>query len=121
MTTPDPYPYGPPPQQPRPGTSLGRALWIAWCILWALFWITVGWLFLPLLNVVLAVLSLFAIVIGRPKQVLVYPAAPIPIYPVPPPPDPQHFAWHQQQGLPWPSPLCTACIPPSRTIEGRWT
>jgi hypothetical protein len=110
MTTPNLYPYGPLPQQPRPGTSLGRALWIAWCILWAITWLALTPLFLP--NIVLAVLSLFAIAIGRPKQVLVYPAAPLPTYPAPPPIDPQHAATHQRLGLPWPSPLCWTCTPP---------
>ena len=26
--------------------TLGRVLWIGWCTLWAVFWITLGWLFL---------------------------------------------------------------------------
>jgi hypothetical protein len=69
-------------------------------------------MFAPLLNVVLAVLSLFAIAIGRPRQVVVYPGAPLPTYPAVPPADPQHLAFHQRSALPWPSPLCTACNPP---------
>jgi hypothetical protein len=38
--------------------TLGRVLWIGWCTLWAVFWITLGWLFLPGINVFLFILSL---------------------------------------------------------------
>jgi hypothetical protein len=48
-----------PTSTPSRGTmTLGRVLWIGWCTLWAVFWITLGWLFLPGINVFLFILSL---------------------------------------------------------------
>jgi len=35
----------------------GQILWITWCSLWAIFWITLGW-FLPGLNLGMFLLSL---------------------------------------------------------------
>ena len=106
---PQPTYSGPPPAPP--GTGAGRALWIAWCICWALFWLLVGWTFAPILNLVLAVLSLFAIAIGRPREVVVYP----PRGQWEPPPvvvtTAEHLAWHQRVGMAYPSPLCSACSP----------
>jgi len=37
--------------------SVGRILWITWCSLWAIFWITLGW-FVPFLNIGMFLLSL---------------------------------------------------------------
>lgn len=60
-----------PTHQPRsaPGWGWGRSLWIAWCILWAVGWLIAGLIFLPLL--VLVPLSLFAIALGRPREVVI--------------------------------------------------
>jgi hypothetical protein len=30
-----------------------RTAWIVWCVLWAFFWITFGWFFLPVINLFL--------------------------------------------------------------------
>lgn len=35
--------------------TLGRVLWIGWCTLWAVFWITLGWVFLFILSLVLMI------------------------------------------------------------------
>jgi hypothetical protein len=67
----DGQPWQPHRPTPPPGQGMGRALWIAWCILWAVAWGAMGLFVWPLL--VLVPLSLFAIAIGRPKQVIVYP------------------------------------------------
>jgi hypothetical protein len=51
---------------PAPGTGrrapnpAWRAIWMIWCAAWALFWITAGWLVLPLVNVLAFVASLAA-------------------------------------------------------------
>ena len=71
--TPPPVP-GWQPHVPTPHPTqggMGRALWIAWCVLWAVAWGTVGWIFLPFINLIFVALSLFAIAIGRPRQIIV--------------------------------------------------
>jgi hypothetical protein len=67
-----PAPWAPHVPVTPPGQGMGRSLWIAWCILWAAGWFVLGLvtLFIPLW--VLTVLSLFAIAIGRPREVIVY-------------------------------------------------
>jgi Flp pilus assembly protein TadB len=48
----------PRPGEGKPISHAFRVVWLIWCVLWAIFWITVGWLLLPLVNVVLCALSL---------------------------------------------------------------
>lgn len=31
-----------------------RFFWIVWCTCWLVFWLTIGWIVLPILNMVLA-------------------------------------------------------------------
>jgi hypothetical protein len=40
--------------------TTGKGFWFWWCLGWAVFWITVGWLLLPILNVFLCGLSVVA-------------------------------------------------------------
>lgn len=42
--------------------SKGKTAWFWWCFAWALFWITLGWFILPLINVFLFVLSIVAMI-----------------------------------------------------------
>jgi hypothetical protein len=72
-TQPDPVPWG--AGLPEPGTARRqpgwfRVAWTVWCLAWALVWITVGWLFAPMLvNVPMAVASLAAIfAVHRPPD-----------------------------------------------------
>jgi hypothetical protein len=51
---------GLPTQPARRAPVWLRVAWVVWSLSWALFWITLGWLFAPLLNVLLFLLSLVA-------------------------------------------------------------
>jgi hypothetical protein len=38
-----------------------RTGWVVWCVLWAFFWITIGWLIFPVINLALFLFSIIAI------------------------------------------------------------
>ena len=60
--------------------STGRVLWIIFCCAMAAFWITLGWVFLPVFNVLLAGGSLLAILcpVGKPAAAYLPPPPPPP-------------------------------------------
>lgn len=35
--------------------STARVVWITFCLGWAIFWLTIGWVFLPFLNLLFSV------------------------------------------------------------------
>jgi hypothetical protein len=43
------------------GIKAMRTGWVVWCVLWAFFWITVGWLIFPVINLALFLFSIIAI------------------------------------------------------------
>lgn len=65
--------------------STPRILWIIWCSLWAMIWVTFGWLLFPI-NIGMFMLSLALIIpacVGQPRTVAVWTTQgyPPPVYP----------------------------------------
>lgn len=47
---------------------MSRTAWIFWCLAWALFWLTFGFLLLPVVNLGLAGLAVVAVLIPVGKE-----------------------------------------------------
>lgn len=62
-----------------------KLAWLIWCIMWAFFWMTIGWILLPL-NIMFFMASVVMMIpslTGNHRR----PARPVaPFYPTPPTP-----------------------------------